>query len=74
VDDPEYKIGTAPGTQSQEIRAGQCYAGNPKRTDVREETLEWPGMQQWHKGPRPKTEATRQKANKGPGHKAAAAS
>jgi hypothetical protein len=39
---------------------------NPERTVVREETLEGPGMQQWHKGPRPKKADARQQANKGP--------
>jgi hypothetical protein len=28
--------------------------------------LDGPGMQQWHEEPRPKTEATRQQADKGP--------
>jgi hypothetical protein len=33
---------------------------------AQDETLERPGMKQQHKGPRPKTEATRQRAEKGP--------
>jgi hypothetical protein len=37
-----------------------------KRTKGREGTVEEPGMQQWHKGPRPQTAATRQQVNKGP--------
>jgi hypothetical protein len=41
-DDPQYESGTVQGTRSQEIRPGQCGIRNPERTDVREETLEWP--------------------------------
>jgi hypothetical protein len=48
-DDPQHKSGTAQGTRMQEIQPGQCGARIPKRTDVREETLEGPGMQQWRK-------------------------
>jgi hypothetical protein len=33
-------------------RQGQCCSKNPEKTNVREETLEGPGMQHWHKGPR----------------------
>jgi hypothetical protein len=61
-------------TRSQELRPAQCGTGNPERTDVREETLEGPRMQQWHKGPRPKTAATRQQANKRPRRQVAAIS
>jgi translation initiation factor IF-3 len=39
-------------------------------TDVRKKT---PGMQQWHKGPRRETAATRQQVNKGPKNKTATA-
>jgi hypothetical protein len=65
-DDPQYKNGTAHGTRSQQIRPGQCDTGNLERTDVREETLEDPGMQNWHMGTRPKTAVTRQQENKVP--------
>jgi hypothetical protein len=34
--------------------------------EVQEETLEWPRMQKLHKGPRPKTAATRQHENREP--------
>jgi hypothetical protein len=73
-DDPKYKSGTVQGTRSQEIQSGQCGTRNPERTDVREETLEGPGMQQWHNGPRSETAATRQQANNEPRHKTGAAS
>jgi hypothetical protein len=33
---------------------------NPETTEGRRETVERPGMQQWHKGLRPETAATRQ--------------
>jgi hypothetical protein len=45
-----------------------------ERTDVWEEMLERPGMQQWHNGPRPETAATRQQANRGPRRPTAAIS
>jgi hypothetical protein len=72
-DNPQYKSGTVQGTQLQEIQPGWCGTRNPERIDVWEEMLEGPKMQQWHKGQRPKTAATRQKANKDPRHKTAAA-
>jgi hypothetical protein len=42
--------------------------------NVQDETLDRPGMQQWHKGPRNKAEAIRQQANKGPRRQTAAIS
>jgi hypothetical protein len=48
-----------------EILTGCCGTRYPEKADVREETLEGPGMQQWHMGKRPKTEDMRQKSNKG---------
>jgi hypothetical protein len=57
--DPPRKSVTAQGTRSQEIRPVECSTENPERTDVRDKTLERPGMQQWHKGPRPKAATTR---------------
>jgi hypothetical protein len=62
----------AQGTRSQEIRLEQCSTENSERTGIQDETLERPGMQQWHEGPRPKTEATRQQADKGPRRQTAA--
>jgi hypothetical protein len=49
----------------------QAEQETPKR---REETVERPGTQQWHKGPRPKTAATQENGNIGPRHKMATAS
>jgi hypothetical protein len=72
--DPQYKSVMAQGTQSQEIRPGQCGIRNLEGTDFQEEMLEGPRMQQWCKGPRPKTAATRQQANNQHRHKTAAAS
>jgi hypothetical protein len=73
-DDPQYKSGTVQRTQSQEIQPGKCGTRNLKRTDVQEETLEGPRIQQWLKGLRPKIATTTQQANKEPRHKTAAAS
>jgi hypothetical protein len=63
-DDALCKSGMAQGTQSQEIRPGQWSTENSERTDIRDVTLERPGMQQWHEGPRPKAATMRQQANK----------
>jgi hypothetical protein len=38
----------------------------------RRQNEEGPGIQKWHKGPRPKTAATRQNRNKGPKRQTAA--
>jgi hypothetical protein len=73
-DDASCKRAIAQGTRSQEIRPGQCSIENSERTDVQNETFERPGMQQWNGGSRPKTEATRQQADKGPRRQTAAVS
>jgi hypothetical protein len=39
---------------------------SPAKTERHEETVEVPGLQQWHKLPRPESAATRQPTNKGP--------
>jgi hypothetical protein len=66
-DDQKYKSVTAQGTQSQEIRPGQCRTRNPERMDVPQETLEGSRMQQWHKGLRSETElrGTKRMKNQG---------
>jgi hypothetical protein len=56
--------GTAQGTRLEEIRPGRYSTENSERTDVQDETLERPRMQQWHEGLRPKAATTRQRANK----------
>jgi hypothetical protein len=45
-----------------------------ERTDLQEEMLEGPRLQQWHKGLRPKTAAMRLQVNEESKHKTAAAS
>jgi hypothetical protein len=51
----------------------QC-TENPDRMNIQVETLDRLGLQQWHKGSRPKTEATRQQVDKGPRRQTAAMS
>jgi hypothetical protein len=43
-------------TQAYGTKHRQCHTKNPERRDIREETVERPGMQHWHKGPRPEAE------------------
>jgi hypothetical protein len=42
-------------TQAHGTRQRRCHTKKPKRRDVREEIVERPGIQHWHKGPRPDT-------------------
>jgi hypothetical protein len=52
--------------------SGKIRSGTHEMTKGQGETVERPRMQQWHKGPRPKTAATRQNWNKGPRRQTAA--
>jgi hypothetical protein len=47
-------------------RRGQYGTQNPEMTKGQEETVETPGMQQWHKGLRPETATTWQQDDRGP--------
>jgi hypothetical protein len=73
-DDPQCKSGTTQGTRASETRKRRHFTENPERANGGEQTLEEPGMQKWHKGPTPKTTATRQQVNKGPRRQTAAMS
>jgi hypothetical protein len=59
---------TLPG----KIGLGTRQTRNPETAKGQGETVERPGMQQWHKGLRPETIATRQNENEVPRHKTAA--
>jgi hypothetical protein len=72
-DDPPCNSGTAQGTGSQEITARTVWYKKPGKDGRSVRNVEGPGMQQWRKGPRPKT-ATRQQANEGPTRQTAAMS
>jgi hypothetical protein len=57
-DDPRCRSGTAQGLLSSGTRKGRCYARNPERTDVWEETSSATTRHQWHKGLRHNMSAT----------------
>jgi hypothetical protein len=54
-DDPLCRSGTTQGTQASEMRKRRYCIENPKGTDIQDEMLEGPRMQNWNKGPRRKT-------------------
>jgi hypothetical protein len=56
-DHPPSKSGTAQGTRTSETSQIGYYTENSEGTNVQEETLKGPGMQNWNKGPRRQTAA-----------------
>jgi hypothetical protein len=73
-DDPQWESDTGERTRTSETSQRQQCTENSERTNVQDETLDRPRMQQWHSGPRLKTEATKQQADKGPRRQTAAMS
>jgi hypothetical protein len=48
------------GDMVARTQPGQCSTRSVALTDAWEDTTDTPGMQQWHKGPRPETAAMKQ--------------
>jgi hypothetical protein len=55
------KVARRAGHKREDKTKTMSQKKKPERRYVREETVERPGIQQLHEGPRPKTETRRQK-------------
>jgi hypothetical protein len=66
-DDPPCNSGMGQGKYLQEgLDQEPGKTRNPETMKIQGKTVERSGMQQWHKGPRAETAATRQNEDKGP--------